>query len=36
MTASAPADHAAASHLVAALEHAWTAIRSHHPEVPRW
>ena len=25
----------AASRLVAALEHAWTAIRSHHPEVPQ-
>jgi hypothetical protein len=35
MTAAAPADHAAASRLVAALEHAWTAIRSHHPEVPQ-
>ena len=33
MTAAAPADHAAASRLVAALEHAWTAIRSHHPDV---
>jgi hypothetical protein len=35
MTAAAPADHAAASRLVAALEHAWTAIRSHHPDVPQ-
>ena len=35
MTAAPPADRAAASHLVAALEHAWTAIRSHHPEVPQ-
>jgi hypothetical protein len=26
---------AAASRLVAALEHAWSAIRSHHPDVPR-
>jgi hypothetical protein len=34
MTAAAPADHAAASRLVAALEHAWTTIRSHHPDVP--
>ena len=34
MTA-APADRAAASRLVAALEHAWIAIRSHHPEVPQ-
>jgi hypothetical protein len=34
MTA-APADRAAASHLVAALEHAWTSIRSHHPDVPQ-
>jgi hypothetical protein len=33
MTA-APADRAAASRLVAALEHAWSAIRTHHPEVP--
>jgi hypothetical protein len=30
-----PVDQAAASRLVAALEHAWTAIRSYHPEVPR-
>ena len=34
MTA-APVDRAAASRLVAALEHAWSAIRSHHPEVPQ-
>jgi hypothetical protein len=33
MTAAALADRAAASHLVAALEHAWTAIRRHHPDV---
>jgi hypothetical protein len=33
MTA-APADRAAASRLVAAQEHAWNAIRSHHPDVP--
>jgi hypothetical protein len=35
MTAAASADRAAASHLVAALEHAWTAIRTHHPDVPQ-
>jgi hypothetical protein len=35
MTAIAPADRAAASRLIAALEHAWSAIRSHHPEVPQ-
>jgi hypothetical protein len=34
MTA-APVDRAAASRLVAALEHAWTAIRRHHPDVPQ-
>jgi hypothetical protein len=34
MTA-APVDRAAASRLVAALEYAWAAIRSHHPEVPQ-
>ena len=34
MTASPSVDRAA-SRLVAALEHAWTAIRSHHPEVPQ-
>ena len=28
-----PVDQAATSRLVAALEHAWTAIRSHHPDV---
>jgi hypothetical protein len=33
MTA-APVDRTAVSRLVCALEHAWTAIRSHHPEVP--
>jgi len=32
MTA-APADRAAASCLVGVLEHAWTAIRSHHSDV---
>jgi hypothetical protein len=35
MSDAAPADRAAASRLVAALEHAWTAIRTRHPEVPR-
>jgi hypothetical protein len=35
MTAAALADRAAASCLVAALEHAWTAIRRHHPDVPQ-
>jgi hypothetical protein len=35
MTAAAPADTVAASRLVAALEHAWAAIRRHDPEVPR-
>jgi hypothetical protein len=35
MTAATSADRAAASRLVAALEHAWTAIRTHHPEVPQ-
>jgi hypothetical protein len=34
MTTTASADRAAASRLVAALEQAWIAIRSHHPEVP--
>jgi hypothetical protein len=29
-----PVDQAAASRLVAALEHAWTAIRTHHPDAP--
>jgi hypothetical protein len=35
MSDAAPADRAAASRLVAALEHAWTAIRTRHPEVPQ-
>jgi Ribonuclease G/E len=35
MTAAVSADRAAASRLVAALEHAWTAIRTQHPEVPQ-
>jgi hypothetical protein len=35
MTAAPSADRAAASRLVAALEHAWTAIRTRHPEVPQ-
>jgi hypothetical protein len=30
-----PVDRVAASRLVAALEHAWTAIRTHHPDVPQ-
>ncbi len=34
-SATATPDHAAASRLVAALEHAWSAIRGHHPEVPQ-
>jgi hypothetical protein len=34
MTAAPPVDRAAARRLVAALEHAWTAIRTEHPEVP--
>jgi hypothetical protein len=34
MTATPAVDRAAASRLVAALEHTWTAIRTHHPEVP--
>ena len=34
MTAT-PVDRTAASRLVAALEHAWTAIRGHHPDVPQ-
>jgi hypothetical protein len=33
MTATAPADRDAASHLVATQEHAWTAIRTRHPDV---
>jgi hypothetical protein len=35
MTAAPPVDRAAASRLVAALEHAWTAIRTQHPDVPQ-
>jgi hypothetical protein len=35
MTATPSVDQAAASRLVAALEHAWTAIRRHHPDVPQ-
>ena len=35
MTATPPVDRAAASRLVAALEHAWTAIRRRHPDVPQ-
>jgi hypothetical protein len=35
MTAAPSADTVAASRLVAALEDAWAAIRSHHPEVPQ-
>jgi hypothetical protein len=35
MTADAPADRAAASRLVATQEHAWTAIRTQHPDVPQ-
>ena len=34
MTAT-PVDRAAASRLVAALEHAWAAIRTHHADVPQ-
>jgi hypothetical protein len=34
MTADAPADRDAASRLVATEEHAWTAIRTQHPDVP--
>jgi hypothetical protein len=30
-----PSPQAAASAVVAALEHAWTAIRTHHPDVPQ-
>jgi hypothetical protein len=33
MTADAPADRDAASRLVATQEHAWTAIRTQHPDV---
>jgi hypothetical protein len=35
MTAAPPVDRTAASRLVAALEHAWTAIRRRHPDVPQ-
>jgi hypothetical protein len=35
MSAAPPVGRAAASRLVAALEHAWTAIRRHHPDVPQ-
>jgi hypothetical protein len=35
MTATPSVDRAAASRLVAALEHAWNAIRSQHPDVPQ-
>ena len=35
MTPAPPVDRAAASRLVAALEHAWTSIRTHHPDVPQ-
>ena len=35
MTATPSVDRAAASRLVAALEHAWTGIRYHHPDVPQ-
>jgi hypothetical protein len=34
MTSLAPGGAAAASRLVAALEHAWAAIRAQHPQVP--
>ena len=34
MTADAPAGRDAASRLVATQEHAWTAIRTQHPDVP--
>jgi hypothetical protein len=34
MTTTAPAPEVAASAVVAAMEHAWTAIRARHPEVP--
>jgi hypothetical protein len=30
-----PVDRAAASRLVAALEHAWSAIRTNHPDIPQ-
>jgi hypothetical protein len=35
MTATPSIDRAAASRLVATLEHAWTAIRTRHPDVPQ-
>jgi hypothetical protein len=35
MTATPSVDRAAASRLVAALEHAWAAIRTWHPDVPQ-
>jgi hypothetical protein len=35
MTTTPSVDRAAASRLVAALEHAWSAIRRHHPDVPQ-
>ena len=35
MTATAPADPAVASRLVAALEHAWITIRRHQPDFPQ-
>jgi len=35
MTAGPSVDSVAASRLVAALEHAWAAIRTHYPEVPQ-
>jgi hypothetical protein len=35
MTATPPVDRAAASRLVAVLEHTWAAIRSLHPDVPQ-
>jgi hypothetical protein len=35
MTAMPSVDRAAASRLVATLEHAWSAIRRHHLEVPQ-
>jgi hypothetical protein len=35
MSGAASVGRAAASRLVAALEHVWTAIRRHHPDVPQ-
>jgi hypothetical protein len=35
MIATEAADMVATSRLVAALEHAWTTIRRHHPDVPQ-